>query len=565
VFVSSITIRNLRSIDELVLSLQNGLTTIVGANSSGKSNILRGFELFFTGKIDRRPFSAALDMPTWIINAKAPAARSSIKVEFDLSARSSARLWSSVEGMFGKKGWPPPLGKRLTVIRYFSRGGASGFQCAISGKGTRESECDELQELAMLLIRRVEYRYVPSLKDLQSDSFRQVSEELKGRLLSVWSGGDRREVAQKRDAFQKIREEIEKLIQDSARGLSDSLHSQFPEVASLKLAMASIELEDMIGSLEIFADDGHETLMRQKGSGIQGASIIHMLRILRDTAPRGANNKQLFLWNIEEPETFLHPSAQRRLASLLRGQAINTQILATTHSPLFVDRRSPASNVLVRRSEDAGHYITALVKLPREDPLKPIRLSLGTSLADSLSLHEAVVLVEGLSDVTVFSEAYRRLCKRRVLDLDPEYVAFVAGHGASQQATSFNILRSWSPLSKLVGVFDFDRAGREDGARRLKSGVEGEDFFYLPHNTADVVLEDLYSPNIRASAEADEGVAQRIVTTCRPDGRELSRTVEWNKDQLAHYFLGHATDPEWSVIEQFVENVVRTLILESRQ
>jgi hypothetical protein len=285
-FVSSITIRNLRSIDQLTLSLQNGLTTIVGPNSSGKSNIFRAFELFFSCKIDRRFFSAALDMPTWIINATAPAARSSVKVEFDFSAASSARLWTSVETMFKKKDWPAPLGRRLTIIRYFSRGGASGFQCAVPGKGTRESECDELEELAMLLNRRVEYRYVPSLKDLQSDSFREVSEELKGRLLSVWAGGARKDVAQKRDAFQKIREEIEKLIQDSAQGLSSSLHAHFPEVASLKLAMASVQLEDMIGSLEIFADDGHETLMRQKGSGIQGASIIHMLRVLRDTAPR---------------------------------------------------------------------------------------------------------------------------------------------------------------------------------------------------------------------------------------------------------------------------------------
>ncbi len=344
-FVSGITIRNLRSLDNVVLQLRNGLTTIVGANSSGKSNILRAFELFFTGRIDRREFSAALDMPTWIMKAKAPAARTTVKVEFDLSARGSTRLWNSVEAVFLKKGWPVPLEKRLTLIRYFSRGGASGFQCAIPGKGTRESECDELEELAMLLIRRVEYRYVPSLKNLQSESFREVSEELKARLLSVWAGGDRKEVSQKRDAFQKIREEIEKLIQDSARGLSESLQSQFPEVASLKLAMASVVLEDMIGSLEIFANDGHETLMRQKGSGIQGASIIHMLRVLRDTAPRGANNKQLFLWNIEEPETFLHPSAQRRLASLLRDQAANTQILATTHSPLFVDRRAPTSNI----------------------------------------------------------------------------------------------------------------------------------------------------------------------------------------------------------------------------
>lgn len=554
--ISSLTIRNLRSIEELVLELPTGLTAIVGPNSSGKSNILRAFELFFTGRIDRRQFAAAFDMPSWIINNIAPSARTSIQVRFDLSDRGSSRLWKEVEKLFHKKGWPPLEEKSITIIRYFSRGGVSGFQCIIPTKGTRQSECEELTELASLLIRRVEYRYVPSLKDLQSDSFRLVSEELKTRLLSVWAGGDRKEVSEKREAFQKIRGEIEALIQDSAQGLSSSLKDHFPEVLSLKLSMASTQLEDMIGSLDIFADDGHETLMRQKGSGIQGASIIHMLRILRETAPRGANFKQLFLWNIEEPETFLHPSAQRRLAKLLREQSKNTQILTTTHSPLFVNRDKPQSNVLIRRIVRNGNHCSTPVKLPREDPMRPIRESLGTSLADSLSLHEVVILVEGPSDVTVLSTAYQRLCDRSILKFDKEYVAFVSGHGASQQATAFTILRSWSPLSKIGAIFDYDKAGRDDGAKRLKNANLDRDYFFLPHAAGDVVLEDLYSYPIKQSAQASNTIVQKITIEKRPHGTELSHTVEWNKDQLAQYFTLNASDAEWQLIEDFIKRVV---------
>jgi predicted ATP-dependent endonuclease of OLD family len=554
--ISSISIRNLRSIEDLVLELPHDLTAIVGANSSGKSNVFRGFELFFTGLIDRKPFAAGFDMPSWIINSKAPAARTSIQVRFDLSDRGSGRLWKEVEKLFQSKSWPVPDVKYLTVIRYFSRGGASGFQCIIPTRGTRESECKELSELADLLIRRVEYRYVPSLKDLQSESFRQVSEELKGRLLSVWAGGNRKEVSQKREAFQAIRVEIEELIQGAAKGLSDSLKDHFPEVSSLKLAMASTQLEDMIGNLDIFADDGHETLMRQKGSGIQGASIIHMLRILRETAPRGANFKQLFLWNIEEPETFLHPSAQRRLSKLLRDQSSNTQILTTTHSPLFVDRIQPESNILIRRSNRAGHYCSATVKLPREDPMRPIRDCLGTSLADSLSLHEIVILVEGPSDVTIFTKAYQRLCDKKRLIMDNNYVVFVSGHGASQQATAFSILRSWSPLSKLGAIFDYDRAGRDDGAKRLKNATVDRDYFFLPHTNKDTDLEDFYSASIKNDAGKSNSIVKRIIIEERPDGSEISRITEWNKEQLAQYFVSKASDEDWEKIENFVERVV---------
>jgi predicted ATP-dependent endonuclease of OLD family len=266
------------------------------------------------------------------------------------------------------------------------------------------------------------------------------------------------------------------------------------------------------------------------------------------------------LWNIEEPETFLHPTAQRRLSALLRTQAKNTQILTTTHSPLFVDRRAPQSNVLVQREKKDGHYSTVLVKLPREDPLKPVRKSLGTSLADSLSLHEAVIVVEGVSDVTIFTEAFRRLCGRQVVKLDSDYVAFVSGHGASHQATALNILRSWSPLGRAVAIFDYDKAGRDDGARRLKGAHEGEDYFFLPHSSDDVVLEDLYSASIHTKAETDGSVVRTITTTQRPDGQQLSRNVEWNKDQLAQFFVKNADDAEWSAIEDFIADVVRKVV-----
>jgi putative ATP-dependent endonuclease of the OLD family len=555
--LTSVKIRNLRSIDSLQLDLQSNFASIVRPNSSGKSNVFRGLELFFQGSIDRRSFVAPLDMPKWVMETIAPQVRTQIQVEFSMGEPGDEPVWKFVEEFFNKKRFPVPQTKFFKVVRYFSRSGASGFQCIVPGQGTRSTEGEDLIELVERIRKRVEFRYVPSLKDLQSDSFREISEELKRRLLSIWAGADRRKLAEKRERFKTIRTEIEQLIQDSAAGLSHSLHDHFPDVATIKLAGASTELEDMIGTLDIFADDGHETLMKQKGSGVQGASIIHMLRILRETAPRGRHQKRLFLWNIEEPETFLHPTAQRKLADMLRQQSKNTQILITTHSPIFVQRENPIANVLFKREKQNGYYATQRIKLPTEDPLRPIRESLGTSLADSLSLHELAVIVEGLSDVTVFSKAFDRLCQRGVIKLDRNYCAFVSGHGASQQATGFTILKSWSPLSRAAAIFDYDREGRDNGAKKIKIKVlENKDYFFLPHATDDVVLEDLYSQRIKDMAQTNGAIAQVITIQKRPDGTEISNSVEWNKDQLANYFCENATDPEWQPIENFIKDVI---------
>jgi hypothetical protein len=172
-----------------------------------------------------------------------------------------------------------------------------------------------------------------------------------------------------------------------------------------------------------------------------------------------------------------------------------------------------------------------------------------------------VVIVEGVSDVTIFSEAYRRLCDKKVLSFDREHVAFISGHGSSQQATAFTILRSWSPLSKIGAIFDYDKAGRDDGAKRLKAAVPNRDYFFLPHAAGDVVLEDLYSIPIKNAAEKSNTIVQRIITENRPDGTELSKSVEWNKDQLAQYFVSKASDADWQLIEDFVKNVVETVAL----
>lgn len=490
----------------------------------------------------------------------APQVRTQIQIEFSMGDTGDERVWKFVEAFFNRKGFPVPQTKLFRVVRYFSRSGASGFQCIVPGQGTRSTEGAELIELVERIRKRVEFRYVPSLKDLQSDSFREISEELKRRLLSIWAGADRKKLADKRERFKTIRTEIEQLIQDSAAGLSQSLHDHFPDVATIKLAMASTELEDMIGTLDIFANDGHETLMKQKGSGIQGASIIHMLRILRETAPRGQHQKRLFLWNIEEPETFLHPTAQRKLADMLLRQSKNTQILITTHSPIFVQRKNPSANLLFKREKQNEYYATQRIKLPTEDTLRPIRESLGTSLADSLSLHELVVIVEGPSDASVFSKAFDRLCKRSELKVDSDYCAFVSGHGASQQATGFTILKSWSPLNRAAAIFDYDKEGRDNGAKKIKiKAVEGKDYFFLPHISDNVVLEDLYSQRIKDQAQTDGAIVQIVTIQQRPDGTELGRSVGWNKDRLATYFCENATDDEWKPIESFIRDVIRTI------
>lgn len=99
---------------------------------------------------------------------------------------------------------------------------------------------------------------------------------------------------------------------------------------------------------ELHLDDGLKTLAERKGHGLQRAVLFALLRAwakaLRATptegevlAPRKTSESLVFA--VEEPELFLHPHAQRRLANAIYDIAgtPDHQIFLCTHSTHFID------------------------------------------------------------------------------------------------------------------------------------------------------------------------------------------------------------------------------------
>ena len=127
-------------------------------------------------------------------------------------------------------------------------------------------------------------------------------------------------------------------------------------------------------------EDGYLSTVAHTGHGLQRAFIVTLLQQLsaaRETdgeqdegadanpedgqaAPRSSGSPSLFL-AIEEPELYQHPSRQRHLAAVLRdltkpadsGARADTQVIYTTHSPLFV-RLDRFDDVRIVRKLDRG-------------------------------------------------------------------------------------------------------------------------------------------------------------------------------------------------------------------
>ncbi len=193
------------------------------------------------------------------------------------------------------------------------------------------------------------------------------------------------------------------------------------------------------------SEDGYESAVENTGHGLQRAFILTMLQHLvaaRDRegsdAPRTGRGAGLgraparhlpsLVFSIEEPEIYQHPGRQRHMASVLLrlaegaipGVAEHTQVVYTTHAPLFVGldrfdqvrllrkdngrRGMPMVTVVTHATlKDVGQRLAALRSQAGEtvltpDTLRPRMQALMTPRMNEGFFADVVVLVEGERD-----------------------------------------------------------------------------------------------------------------------------------------------------------------------
>lgn len=198
---------------------------------------------------------------------------------------------------------------------------------------------------------------IPAVRDL-SDETKIKSGTVFGKLLNRAI----QEMAMRDPRFKNVREKIEELIKAfNASGEHSTRPEQLVALErnierELKQWGVSVDIEVQPPSIEkvfelgtnLYLNDGLRTLAEQKGHGLQRAVILALIRAwamaLRSapdsestTIPRASSESVIFA--IEEPELFLHPHAQRRLAKALQEMSSTPQyqVFVCTHSTHFVN------------------------------------------------------------------------------------------------------------------------------------------------------------------------------------------------------------------------------------
>lgn len=241
-------------------------------------------------------------------------------------------------------------------------------------------------------------------------------------------------------------------IIEEMRKEAESVKNYMKDYASNLNAVEIIPAFDWkaaIKSVDVgFQFDGDEKFipMSHKGTGYRRLFMVARFRYL---AEKSKGNNIIYL--IEEPETFLHPTAQADLLDAFKELSNENQIIITTHSPVFAGATSVNGVVLCTREEQSNYFNASqendtdfLIRVINELGIKP-----NYNLRDDF---EKILFVEGQDDATF----YKILCDK-LLGRNLEEKILVLPTGGSSVDSFINITYFKKNGRELILIIDSDK------------------------------------------------------------------------------------------------------------
>jgi predicted ATPase len=188
-----------------------------------------------------------------------------------------------------------------------------------------------------------------------------------------------------------------------------------------------------------------------------GTGVGHVLAMLYLIV--AADSDRTFL--IDEPTSFLHPGAVRKLIDVMRQYPQN-QYIISTHSPQVVSWIEPETITMVQFV--SGSSSVRCLKTNHRDELSLFLTEVGSSLGDVFGA-EAIIWVEGPTEQVCFPLITKELLKSRFTGLlfrGVHSTNQILGKRASEIVDIYNRLSTSATLVAPALSFIFDREQRTE-------------------------------------------------------------------------------------------------------
>lgn len=435
----SIRIRNFRSVEQEQLLLFSNGTTIVGPNSSGKTNILKAIKMLFTGFENTLKYSRIDDLTFGQEKNK-----TSITAQFEGNSNGVDRSIYLLLDELHRLQNTTRTGDLFSLTLYFTDGSTPVYNIFPNIKRPNDLGRAKIysrvhRQLVTQLVESFSIYYVPAAK-----SIKQLYEDLLAPLLRKLTA----------DALSSHIPDVVSKISDVSNRLNEQL--ELAGLGSLKASFIIPEnsLESFFTNFDFVLEDPAKTPIYEKGMGIQSTALIaSFLWITQEIKRQGKN----VIWLLEEPESYLHPDLSASCLRILAELEKESLVIKTTHSLSFVPQdpdKIKGVTLSANGRTEVSSYKTYV------EATSSLRKNLGVRFSDFYNLSLYNVLVEGPSDREIFAwfltmapaATYQWPALRQAQFLDYGGVKFLSGF----------LRATYQFLNKersCVAVFDGDDAG----------------------------------------------------------------------------------------------------------
>lgn len=554
--LTHIRVKDFRSFSgEHEFDIGDGVNYFVGPNNCGKSNLIRALALALDQDADYDPLR---DRPARDGATGAPPV-TRITLTFRVGSSSPERTLLSRAKTY-EVAVREARGARVTgriqtyadasevrVVTSFVGSGVrqTTFQAKGFGAVSLASDHDDFKRLESQFWKVVRFGVVRTGEDLESllaGKFREI-------LQLVIADHLRDEMAAAEAAREQYVSALQaQLLAPLKTKILERVGQMFPEIKTASLVPDVPSVADTLSSVDVQLGDVLTTELADKGTGVRGAVLVSMLQYLAEQSRRS------LILAVEEPEAFLHPSAQEGTQSQLEvlARREDVSLLVTTHSPYVISRSADTLVTELRKSPDGvtAKAGSARGSDDRAQLLGSLYRDVGLAKAVELSLmippgRRAVVITEGYTDGRFLRDVLRAVGCESLID----GMHFIPA-GRAANVVPQAVLVSAATDLPVIALLDHDEAGRA-AIDKLKS------FNWNPKrnilslrqwpgacNDHDVEIEDLLPQT------AVQGIVARMGEDAALDGKEkcgsswhLRPSKAWKEEAIQALAASVKEDP----------------------
>lgn len=477
--IKDIHLKNFRSFENCLIEFEDFYTAICGKNNSGKSNIIRAvLNVLQRQGFNRNRINYSSDFPIW--KAKSEDEDISITVRVQLDKQADVGLIKFLKVFLQDKKDDSEdfeIKDTLLAIKIELNNKTSSTEIIVDEKTVTDKY--KVGEI----LRRIHFAQVIVFHNSTqpNSSYRRSHHGQVDNLNEKTKNLIEGKVSQ-------INKELSKAVQKHKSELQE-LIGRLQEKYQVGLTFSGFDMDYERIPYEIsLGEKNFELPLEDWGSGTKNRTLIlsSIFNAKNIIDQDDESNTVTPIVIIEEPESFLHPSAQSEFGRILQdlSKELEIQVIATTHSPYLLSHHNPKSNILVKRNVFRKKIRESIIEnVQGENWREPFELALGMVGPEFESLKDAffskennIILLEGTIDVEYFNLLRDKRHKEKKLIFDGEFYPY-GGYGFLNNPVLLKFIKE--RFNKLVVTIDLDAISNVKANFNKAGYVKDEDYFLI--------------------------------------------------------------------------------------